>query len=57
MAIGAGRRAIRRRFLIELLVLTSMGGLVGATLGVAAAAAIGWKAARPVLIKSERQDI
>ena len=45
MAVGASRRDIRRQFLVESLVLTLIGGLVGAMLGDVAAVAIAWNAA------------
>ena len=50
LAVGARRRDIRRQFLIEALTLASIGGLVGALLGAAAAAAIALQAGWPVLI-------
>lgn len=50
MAVGARRRDIRRQFLIEAMTLAAAGGVIGALIGVAAAAIIAWKAAWPVLI-------
>ncbi|WP_027553209.1 ABC transporter permease [Bradyrhizobium sp. Cp5.3] len=50
MAVGASRRDIRWQFLIEALILSLMGGLVGAVSGSVAAVAIAWKAGWPILI-------
>ena len=50
MAVGASRHDIRWQFLIEALILASMGGLVGALFGTVAAVAIAWKAGWPILI-------
>ena len=50
MAVGATRRDIRWQFLIEALILASLGGFVGALLGAMAAVAIAWEAGWPILI-------
>jgi putative ABC transport system permease protein len=50
MAVGARRRDIRLQFLIEAMTLAAAGGVIGALIGVAAAAIIAWNAAWPVLI-------
>ena len=47
MAVGATRRAIRMQFLIEAVVLSGLGGLIGLTLGVGIA--LGARAAAPSL--------
>jgi putative ABC transport system permease protein len=50
MAVGARPGEIRQQFLIESVTLSLAGGLLGAVLGCAAAAAIAWQAGWPVLI-------
>jgi putative ABC transport system permease protein len=50
MAVGARRRDIRRQFLIESVVLSLAGGVIGAILGIAAAVIIAWRADWPILI-------
>jgi putative ABC transport system permease protein len=50
MAVGATRRDIGIQFLIEAALLASIGGLIGAILGAAAAVAIALEAGWPILI-------
>ncbi|MBO0758130.1 MAG: ABC transporter permease [Bradyrhizobiaceae bacterium] len=50
IAVGATRRDIQSQFLIEAATLASVGGLVGALLGAAAAVEIAWNAGWPILI-------
>jgi putative ABC transport system permease protein len=50
MAVGATRSDIQWQFLIEAVTLASVGGLVGALLGAAAAVEIAWNAGWPILI-------
>jgi putative ABC transport system permease protein len=50
IAVGATRSDIQRQFLIEAVTLASVGGLVGALLGAAAAVEIAWNAGWPILI-------
>jgi putative ABC transport system permease protein len=50
IAVGARRRDIRHQFLDEALTLGLIGGIVGAALGVASAAAVALEAGWPILI-------
>lgn len=50
LAIGARQRDILRQFLIEATVLAALGGIVGVTLGVAAAQIVSLNAGWPLLI-------
>ena len=50
IAVGATRSDIQCQFLIEAVTLASVGGLVGALLGAAAAVEIAWNAGWPILI-------
>ena len=50
IAVGATRSDIQWQFLIEAVTLASVGGLVGALLGAAAAVEIAWSAGWPILI-------
>lgn len=50
MAVGARRHDIRRQFLIEAVILSTVGGLVGALVGVAGAVIVGFQAGWPILI-------
>ena len=50
IAVGATRDDIQWQFLIEAVTLASVGGLVGALLGAAAAVEIAWSAGWPILI-------
>ena len=51
MAVGARRRDILAQFLVESAALSSLGGLIGAALGIAASAVIGGLADWPVEIE------
>jgi len=50
MAVGARRRDIRWQFLIEAILLSVAGGLIGSLLGALGAISIAWQAEWPVLI-------
>jgi putative ABC transport system permease protein len=50
MAVGARRRDIRSQFLIEAVILSLVGGLIGTLMGAAGAISIAWRAEWPVLI-------
>ena len=50
IAVGAARSNIQSQFVIEAVILASVGGLVGVLLGAAAAVAIALNAGWPVLI-------
>lgn len=50
LAVGARRRDIRRQFLVEAIVLCTLGGLIGLTLGVGVSAAVARLAGWPVFL-------
>jgi putative ABC transport system permease protein len=50
MAVGAKRRHILLQFMVEAVVLSGAGGLIGAVLGVASATAVSQLAGWPTLI-------
>ncbi len=51
-AVGARRRDVLVQFLVEAVIVSLAGGVIGIVLGVAASYAIGWFAAWPILIRA-----